>query len=167
MNSLLVIVAHNIRSAHNIGSLFRTAEGLGVDKIYLTGYTPYPEIYQDTRLPHDAKRTSKLINKTALGAEALIDWEYNSEIKEVFNILKSQNYKIAGLEQVKDSVLLNNLKPPPKLAIVLGNEVNGIDQSIQKLLDFFIEIPMKGRKESFNVTEAATMVMYHCKYVNL
>ena len=83
--SKIVVIAHNIRSTHNIGSLFRTADGLGVQKLYLTGYTPYPHYEDDERMPHIARKTHKQISKTALGAEETVEWEY---AEDVFSIIK-------------------------------------------------------------------------------
>jgi 23S rRNA (guanosine2251-2'-O)-methyltransferase len=102
----IVVIAHNIRSTHNIGSLMRTCDGLGVSKVYLTGYTPYPMLMHDPRLPHLADRIDKQIHKTALGAEKTVDWEHSEDIFKVLRQLKSQGYMIAGLEQSKDSIVL-------------------------------------------------------------
>lgn len=164
MSHQLIIIAHNIRSVHNVGSLMRTAEGLGISKIYFTGYTPYPKAADDSRLPHLAERTTKQINKTALGAEAMIPWEYCENITDVLQKLRNDNFTIAALEQTADSVNLPEFKPPNMLAILLGSEVEGIDPELLKQVEITLEIPMAGHKESFNVVEAATMAMYHCTH---
>lgn len=161
----LVIIAHDIRSTHNIGSLMRTAEGLGVQKLYLTGYTPYPEALEDERLPHIRLKLSRQIRKTALGAENSLDWEYCKDVSSVINKLKQSGYTIAALEQSPDSLNITRYKSPDKLALLLGREVEGIEQELLNLCDITLEIPMKGTKESFNVTEAATIAMYHCLYM--
>lgn len=163
----LVIIAHNIRSTHNVGSLMRTAEGLGVEKLYITGYTPYPKLVSDTRLPHLAEKTHAQICKTALGAEILLPWEHISDVHTVITELRSQGYTIAGLEQTPGSTLLPSFRSPDKLALVLGSEVTGIDTEILGAFDYCLEIPMAGQKESFNVVEAATMVMYQCLSVTI
>lgn len=158
----LVVIAHNIRSTHNVGSLLRTAEGLGVTKVYMSGYTPYPKIINDPRLPHISSKLDQQINKTALNAQKSLSWEYFESIEPVLNQLKNEGYLLSGLEQTANSKSLPDFRPPEKLAVVLGSEVDGLDPSIISLLDYCLEIPMVGKKESFNVVEAATMLMYHC-----
>jgi 23S rRNA (guanosine2251-2'-O)-methyltransferase len=125
----LVLVIHNVRSALNVGSMLRTAEGLGVYKVYLTGYTPYPEDKNDERLPHLRKRTALQIHKTALGAEDL-----------------------------------NEFTPAKNVALIVGNEVNGIEEPVLKQVDVALQIPMSGHKESFNVAVAAGIAMYKLKH---
>jgi|SRR5690606_9837853 len=159
----IVVIAHDIRSAHNVGSLMRTAEGLGIDKLYLTGYTPYPFSPGDKRLPHIARKLTQQIRKTALGAEEADFWEHHENLIGVIENLNDEGYAIVGLEQVKSATPLHLYKPPQKVAILLGREVEGIATELQKICDEFVEIPMRGRKESFNVVEAATMAMYHCQ----
>jgi 23S rRNA (guanosine2251-2'-O)-methyltransferase len=164
MNNSLIIIAHNIRSAHNVGSLMRTCEGLGVDKLLLTGYTPYPLTEQDKRLPHIARKLEKQITKTSLGAEKSLSWQYNDDLSAVLKNLTKENYKTAALEQHPNSIKLNQFQHKGNLAIILGNEVEGVDEHILALTDITLEIPMFGKKESFNVVEAATMAIYHCKF---
>lgn len=165
MAGSLIIIAHNLRSAHNIGSLMRTCEGAGVHKLYLTGYTPHPPFKGDARLPHIALKAGKQVNKTALGAENTLNWTYENDINIVISSLKKDKYKISALEQKKGSIMLNDLKMPSKLALLLGNEVSGVEKELIKKMDFITEIPMKGKKESFNVASAASMAIYHCLYV--
>lgn len=160
----LVLVIHNVRSALNVGSMLRTAEGFGVDKVYLTGYTPYPEKVNDERLPHHRKRTSQQIHKTALGAEEFLKWEYEPDINKCMNRLCEQGYTIAALEQTKKSVDLNEFNTKNNLALIVGNEVNGLEANVLNKVDSFIQIPMDGRKESFNVAIAAGVALYHLKY---
>lgn len=95
----LVLVAHNLRSAHNVGSLLRTADGLGVGKTYLSGYSPYPLSDRDGRLPHLAQKTDRQIAKTALGAEKSAAWQHSPDIKEVISGLQKQGFVVAALEQ--------------------------------------------------------------------
>jgi 23S rRNA (guanosine2251-2'-O)-methyltransferase len=160
----LVLIAHNLRSIHNVGSLLRTAEGLGVDEVYLTGYTPYPSRPGDKRLPHLASKLDKQIAKTALGAERQLG--VHAKIEEIILMLQEQGHKIAAVEQIENSVKLPDLKPPSKLALIVGREVEGIESEIIDLCDFALEIPMYGKKESFNVVQAAAMVLYHCRFAN-
>lgn len=156
----IIVIAHDIRSSHNIGSLLRTADGFGVAKVYLTGYSPYPMQANDTRLPHIARKVTDQIRKTALGAEESTPWEHHSDIHSLLITLKNQGYTIAGLEQDDTSTSLPDFIPPNKIALLLGREVEGIEPELLKLCDNRIEIPMYGQKESFNVTQAAAVAMY-------
>lgn len=156
----VVVIAHNIRSTHNVGSILRTSDGFGVEKVYFTGYTPYPEQTNDARLPHLRQKITQQIHKTALGAEALVPNEFKTDIKELLISLKNEGYKILALEQSKESVLLPNLVPPKKVALLLGEEVKGITQDLIEICDIITEIPMQGKKESFNVSVATGIALY-------
>lgn len=160
----IVLVAHDLRSTHNIGSLLRTAEGLGVQKVILSGYTPHPAHQNDRRLPHEAHNTTRAIQKTALGAEAMVNWEYHQTLLPVLDKLKQEGYTIVALEQTEDAHLLHKYHPPHKIAIVLGREVEGIEPEILDACDVALEIPMFGRKESYNVVQAAAMALFHCRF---
>jgi len=160
----LVLVAHNMRSTHNVGSLLRTCDGLGIQKVYLTGYTPYPMRPDDTRLPHEAAKLTKQIQKTALGAESTVAWEYEQNVTDVLQRLVSEGYTLAALEQADNAAKLPDYAPPEKLAIVTGREVEGLEPEVLRLCDIALEIPMFGQKESFNVVQAAAMALYHCRY---
>lgn len=160
----IVVIAHNIRSAHNVGSLLRTAEGLGVSKVYLSGYTPYPICQNDERLPHIANKVGAQIHKTALGAEKALDWQHPDDISQTISDLKGQGYTIAALEQSAGSTPLPSLKPGPKIALLLGSEIGGLDKKLLKQCDDCLEIPMFGKKESFNVVQAAAMALYHLTF---
>lgn len=161
----IVVIAHDIRSAHNIGSLLRTCDGLGVDRVYMTGYTPHPETKSDQRLPHIASRVTKMIQKTAIGAENTVDWVAEQNIFNVINKLRTQNFKIIGLEIDQNAVPLHNFKSKNNIAIILGNEIRGIEQSLLDICDETVFIPMLGKKESLNVTEAASMTLYYLRYI--
>lgn len=161
----IVVIAHNIRSSHNIGSLLRTCDGLGIDKVYLTGYTPYPQSKKDKRLPHISRKVDAAIHKTALGAEVSQDWEQGDDVLAVIESLKSNGYQIAALEQAKDSIKLPSFRCPEKLILILGEEVNGIDTALLKQVDVCLEIPMHGQKESFNVVQAAAMALYQFRHL--
>lgn len=157
---VLYVIAHDMRSTFNVGSLLRTAEGLGVTKLFLTGYTPYPSWPGDTRLPHLARKLDTQIHKTALGAENTIAWGYHQDLAEVIKALKTEGVTIAALERHKTSLPLHEYQPPDKLALLLGTEVTGLQASDLKLTDITLEIPMAGQKESFNVVIAAAMALY-------
>lgn len=155
----IILIAHNIRSTHNIGSLFRTAEGFGVQKIICSGYTPYPLLPHDDRLPHIAEKLTKQIHKTALGAELIVPFEYHDQPD--FAKLQVAGYHIIGLEQDPRAHMLPNYTCPEKVALLLGEEVHGLTDQQRSICDDLIEIPMKGQKESFNVSVAAGVALYH------
>ncbi len=136
----IIIVLDNIRSLNNIGSIFRTADAFRIEAIYLCGITAQP--------PH------RDIHKTALGATDSVDWKHFKTTGEAILELKSKNYKIIALEQADQSIMLNLFSPDPNnsYAIILGNEVHGIEQKIIDLSDYCVEIPQFGTKHSFNVT---------------
>ncbi len=145
----IVLVLDNIRSGMNVGSFFRTADAFAIEKIYLCGISATP--------PH------KEINKTAIGAADCVNWEYVKETKDCLIELKKQGYNISGVEQIDDSVELQDYKPKKdeKYALVFGNEVNGISDDIIEYLDEAIEIPQFGTKHSFNVSVSGGIVLWH------
>lgn len=154
----IIVIAHNIRSTHNVGAIFRTCEGFGVKQIILSGYTPYPKIPQDSRLPHIAEKLTAQVHKTALGAETMVPFVY-SEAPDIAR-LRADGYRIVGLEQDVRSVVLSDYHPPRKIALLLGEEVEGITDELRQACDNLIEIPMHGKKESFNVSVAAGIALY-------
>jgi 23S rRNA (guanosine2251-2'-O)-methyltransferase len=154
----IIVIAHNIRSTHNVGSIFRTAEGFGVKKIILSGYTPYPRLPHDPRLPHICEKLTAQIHKTALGAEKMVPFEYQQF--PVLEALKRDGYRIVGLEQHNRSLMLNGYSAPEKIALIIGEEVNGIEPALLDHCEDVIEIPMQGKKESFNVSVATGIALY-------
>jgi len=160
----IVLIAHNLRSCHNVGSLLRTAEGLGVSQVILSGYTPYPQTAGDSRLPHEAAKINKQIHKTALGAEQTQNWQHVGTIDPMLDALRLEGFAIYAVEQGPGSKVLPKFKVPKKIAIVLGREVEGVEPEVLELCDGMLEIPMFGDKESFNVVQAAAMVLYHCRF---
>jgi tRNA G18 (ribose-2'-O)-methylase SpoU len=154
----IVIIAHNIRSTHNVGAIFRTADGFGVSKLILSGYTPYPSHEGDRRLPHIAEKLTAQIHKSALGAEQLVSFEYR--LQPDLASLRQDGYVIAGLEQDERSVKLPAYHPPQKIALILGEEVHGLTDELKQECDVLLEIPMHGKKESFNVSIAAGIALY-------
>lgn len=161
----IVLIAHNLRSCHNIGSLLRTAEGLGITEVYLTGYTPYPQAASDTRLPHLAAKITKQIHKTALGAEHMVPWKHQENVVDTIHMLHTAGYTIAAIEQDAHAVPLPTYQPPTKVALLVGREVEGVEPAVLQLCDQILEIPMFGQKESFNVVQAAAMGLYHCRFL--
>lgn len=156
----VVVIAHNIRSAHNIGSIFRTADGFGVEHVYLTGYSPYPKLERDTRLPHIAEKVTNEIAKTALGAESTVEYSHLSSPFSLIDGFQAHGYDIIGLEQDDSATPLPDFKPSHKMVLVLGEEVDGISHDLIKKCTELIEIPMKGKKESYNVSVAAGIALY-------
>lgn len=156
----VVLIIHNVRSAHNVGSMLRTADAFSVNKVYLTGYTPYPPEASDKRLPHIASKVGRRISKTALGAESSVPLQHEEHITKVINQLKNDKYKITALEQTSKSVDLHTFKPANKIALIVGREVEGIEEEVLELVDQAVQIPMLGKKESLNVSVAAAIVLY-------
>lgn len=140
----MIVIAHNIRSLHNVGAIFRNAAAFGVEKLYLTGITGQPP--------------RKEISKVALGATDLVDWK-SGEIRDVVSELKAQGYKILGLETELDATPLSEVDSGQKMALILGNEVDGIDAATKQLIDAFVQIPMD-KKRSLNVSVASGIAMY-------
>ncbi|OHA88163.1 MAG: hypothetical protein A2741_00895 [Candidatus Zambryskibacteria bacterium RIFCSPHIGHO2_01_FULL_43_27] len=147
-----VVILHNIRSVHNVGSIFRTSDAAGVGKLYLTGYTP---------LPIDRfGRTVKEIAKTALGAEKFVSWEHCTSVSRLITELKDKDFQIIAIEQSNKSKDYKKIRIKKKMAFIIGNEVNGLPQSILSKTDLIAEIPMKGEKESLNVSVAFGIALY-------
>jgi tRNA G18 (ribose-2'-O)-methylase SpoU len=158
----IIVIAHNIRSTHNVGAIFRTCEGFGISKIILSGYTPYPVLENDSRLPHISSKLTAQIHKTALGAEKIVPFEYQE--KPDLEQLRANGFRIVGLEQDDSSIMLPDYKPPQKIALLLGEEVEGITKELRKECDDLIEIPMEGQKESFNVSVATGIALYGLRF---
>jgi 23S rRNA (guanosine2251-2'-O)-methyltransferase len=148
----VILVLHNIRSVYNVGSIFRTADAAGVSRIILTGYTPLP--IDRFLLPR------KDFAKVSLGAEQTIPWQQTKTFAAAIKLLKKENVCIVAVEQDTKSVSLFDFKSPKnkELVLVLGNEVKGLSKSALTLCDQIVEIPMRGKKESLNVSVAAGIV---------
>lgn len=163
----IILIAHNLRSCHNIGSLLRTAEGLGVAKVYLTGYTPFPAGQpSDPRLPHLALKIDKQIHKTALDAEHQVTWEWVENLDVVMEQLRNDGFSIMAVEQSEHAIALPDYAAPQKIALLVGREVEGVEPEVLAACDGSLEIPMFGRKESFNVVQAAAMALYQCRFIH-
>ena len=143
----LVVVLDNVRSLHNVGSVFRTSDAFLVEAIYLCGITATPPQAE--------------IHKTALGAEDSVNWKYFEKTLDAIEELKKQKYHIAAVEQAENSISLESLMPQnEKYAIIFGNEVKGIDQEVMNRCDSCIEIPQFGTKHSLNISVAAGIVIW-------
>ena len=146
-----ILFAHNIRSMHNVGALFRTSDAFGIHSLFLSGFTPTPPRPE--------------ISKTALGSEETVSWKKIENPLEEIDSLKHKSYKIYGLEQTFQSKLLTEFKiqepeKEQKICVILGNEVTGIDEVLIDKIDRFIEIPQFGSKHSLNVSVAAGVLLY-------
>lgn len=157
----IVLIAHNIRSTHNVGAILRSADGFGVSRVFCTGYTPYPAITSDTRLPHLRDKITSQIRKTALGAEKTMPITCSESVEPILAELKQDGYQLLALEQTDNSVALADFRPmSAKLALLLGEEVHGTPARLLMLCDVALEIPMRGKKESFNVSVATGIALY-------
>lgn len=160
----VILVMHNIRSCYNVGAILRTAEGFGVPKVILSGYTP--RVHDVKLLPHLREKLDHEIHKTALGAEDMLDIYSCDDILSELEKLKSEGWQIVGLENNidKKTVLLGSKELEGELSdrvvLVLGEEVNGIDYALHDIIDLFVEIPMQGEKESFNVSVATGIALF-------
>ncbi len=150
---IMIAILNNIRSLHNVGSIFRTADGAGVDKLYLCGFTPSPLDQFDKVRPQLAK--------VALGAEKMVDWEKCSQTSRLITKLKKEGYYIIALEINNKSVPYFKVKKiKKKTALVVGHEVKGLPKSVLDKCDRIVEIPMKGQKTSLNVSVAFGIVAF-------
>lgn len=161
----MILVLGNIRSCYNVGAILRTAEGFGVERVILSGYTP--RVHDKGLLPHLREKLDREIHKTALGAEDMLDVYSSGDIIADLKDLKKQGWQVVGLENNIEKVpifALNSSKLREELSdkviLILGEEVKGIDYSLYDIIDLFVEIPMKGQKESFNVSVAAGISIY-------
>jgi len=144
----VTVVLDNVRSMHNIGSIFRTSDGFSVEQIYLCGITAQP--------PH------REIEKTALGATQSVNWLYFETPLQAIEQLRANGYQIIAIEQAENSIILNEFTPMAneKYALVFGNEVNGVSEEVMQQIDACIEIPQFGTKHSFNVVVSAGIVLW-------
>lgn len=157
----LILVLDNIRSCYNVGAILRTAEGFGVDKVVLSGYTP--RVHDARLLPHLRVKQDKEIHKTALGAEDMLEIISVDNIRNTLEDYKKCGWQILGLENnIKDERLqkLGDVKLEDRVVLVLGEEVHGISPELFDVFDLFVEIPMRGKKESFNVSVATGIALY-------
>ncbi len=152
----MVVILYNLRSAYNVGSIFRTADALQVEKLYLVGTTPTPV--------DRFGRYRKDISKVSLGAERTVDWQYGENLIDVVNSLKPE-FKIAALEQDENSIDYSNLSSENNIALILGNEPVGLSDTELECTDVIFEIPMFGSKESLNVAVAFAVAGYKFKEV--
>jgi tRNA G18 (ribose-2'-O)-methylase SpoU len=155
----------NLRSAGNVGSILRTADATGVEFVYACGTTPYPQTSNDPRPAHIASSNHRAIAKTALGAEFTIPVKYLSSVDAAVSEAQNDGFKIIVIEQTETALNLFSYNPSSAgLAIVMGNEVDGVGLAITAAADQVLELPMQGKKESLNVAVATAIVLYHMRY---
>lgn len=149
-----IVVLHNIRSIHNVGSIFRTCDALGISKVYLSGYTPSPT--------DRFGRVRKDLHKTALGAEETVSWEKVFQIGSLIKRLRKEGYFLVAVEQSPDAINYKNVSLSQKhpTAFIFGNEVRGLSQQILEKCDCIAEISMKGEKESLNVAVSVGIALF-------
>ncbi len=140
------LLLNDIRSLHNVGAIFRIADGIRAEKIYLCGITGKPP--------------SRMITKTALGAEMSVPWEYRADAFEIANHLKENGTQLIVLEHTNSSISYAEAKPKAPVCLVIGNEVTGVDESLVSIADLAVEIPMLGEKNSLNASVAAGILAY-------
>ena len=146
------VIFHNIRSVENVGAMFRTADAAGVDKIYLTGYTPAPT--------DRFGRVRKDLAKSALGAEKFVPWESKRSLPALMRRLKQKKFQIIAIEQDRNSIDYKEVKLKQRNAFIVGAEVTGIPKNVLEKCDVIAEIPMRGKKESLNVSVALGVVLF-------
>lgn len=160
----LILVLDNIRSTYNVGAILRTAEGFGVQRVILSGYTP--RVHDMNLLPHLREKQDQAIHKTALGAENMLEIYSSGDIISDLRTLSSEGWQILGLENHinKPTMKLGSAdltgRLTDKIVLILGEEVHGIDYSLHDIINLFVEIPMRGQKESFNVSVAAGIALF-------
>jgi tRNA G18 (ribose-2'-O)-methylase SpoU len=147
------LLLHNIRSVYNVGAIFRTAECLGVSKIWLSGYTPTP-VDRFGRVRSD-------FHKVALGTEDRVPWQVVPELSKLIEDKKSSGYQIVALEQTNDSVPLQSYIPEAPILLMPGTETTGVDESLLQLCDLTVEIQQSGTKESLNIHAAISIALWH------
>ncbi len=147
-----ILIIHDVRSVVNVGAMFRTADAVGIDKIYLTGYTPAP-------VDRFGRKRGDLA-KSALGAEEYVPWESKKSLPALIRNLKREKYQIVAIEQDKKSIDYRKVKIKNKNVFIVGPEVTGIPKNILKKCDIIAEIPMRGKKESLNVSVACGIVLF-------
>lgn len=147
------IILHDIRSHYNVGAIFRTSDGAGVGKVYLTGFTPTPIDRFGRAVPE--------IHKTALGAEQCVPWESHADILVLITELQAAGVRVVAVEQADNSITLNDFEVPEAVAYIMGSETEGLPAAVLRAVDIILELPMLGKKESLNVSVTAGIVLYH------
>lgn len=151
------VILHNIRSRYNVGATFRTSDGAGVARLFLTGYTPTP-------IDRFGRPVAEII-KTSLNASTMVPWEHAENILAVIQRLKADGVTLVAIEQTPTAISLYDFVEPAKVAYIFGNEITGIENAVVAACDAVVEIPMRGQKESLNVSVTAGVVLFHTNTV--
>jgi tRNA G18 (ribose-2'-O)-methylase SpoU len=146
------VILLDVRSGHNVGAIFRTCEGAGVDMLYLAGYTPHP-------IDRFGREVAE-IKKTSLGASTLVPWAAADDVEALILKLQSQGVTVVAVEQTPESISLFDFTEPPSVAYIFGNEITGVLSEVVAMCDAVVEIPMNGRKESLNVSTTTGIVLF-------
>ncbi|MCL4358021.1 TrmH family RNA methyltransferase [Patescibacteria group bacterium] len=161
-NINLYLIINNVRSAHNVGAMLRTAEGFAVKQVILCGYTPYPRLVNDQRPCHISAKVDAQIAKTALGAEHMLYWDHAADLPTAIQKIRhAEDVEVVSLELLPEAQTIERFKPTRSIALIVGNEVKGIEPDELKYCDKIIAIPMRGSKESFNVSVAAGIALFY------
>lgn len=151
----IALIAHDLRSAYNVGALFRTADGAGVSRLFLSGHTPGPATKRYLKT-----RAEKTFSKTALGAEEALPWERVPDVLDLIARLRAEGYRIYALETGEGSIDYRQAPEAKRIALICGNEPEGLPQDVLDACDVVLAIPMRGKKESLNVAVAAGIALY-------
>ncbi len=151
----LFLILHNIRSVENVGAMFRTADGAGVSKVFLTGYTPAPV--------DRFGRVIEKMKKTSLGATDMVPYEVYEHVETCIEKLQESGVSVIALEQQQNALPYTDMSYPERIAFVVGNEVEGVPEEVCTLCDSVVHIPMHGKKESLNVSTATGIVLFHAR----
>lgn len=156
----IVVVAHNIRSTHNVGSLLRTGSVFAIEHVHVTGFTPYPAYEQDPRDPKLRDLQTRRLAKAAAGAERTMPFTRHDDVVALLDSLRADGYVVTGLEIDPDALTIGDYAPGGKVALLLGDEVRGIEPEMRERCDVLLQIPMFGFKDSLNVSVAAGIALY-------
>lgn len=156
----IVVVAHNLRSVFNVGSLLRTSDVFAVERLYVTGFTPYPSQPDDSRDPGLQAQLTRRIARSAAGAEHTMPVTHQSDVYALLGSLHAAGYTVIGLEIDAGAVPLVDYRPAARIALLLGDEVRGIEAPLRESCDMLLQIPMYGQKGSLNVSVAAGIALY-------
>ncbi len=157
----VVFILHNIRSLENVGLFFRLADALLIEKVYLTGYTGFPRLENDTREERIISHAEKEIQKTAIKLVPVVPWEQNKNIDDILSSLKENNYQIIGVEQTDESIDYRKADYKKPIALLFGHERTGVEDELLEKCDFIVHIPMLGIGNSHNVATSGAIIASH------
>lgn len=159
----IVVVAHNLRSVFNVGSLLRTSDVFAVERVYVTGFTSYPSQPDDTRDPKLQAQLTKRLAKSAAGAEHTMPLTAGRDVYELVGSLRAEGYTVVGVEIDPDAVPITGYEPARRVAVLFGDEVRGLEAELRERCDVLLQIPMYGEKSSLNVAVAAGIALHHLR----